>query len=351
MGQKLGYGHKYGLAEIGPGDRKSKGGGENSGFFHVRHPQSNRKLRDERGFALVITLIIAALLVALLVEFINEVYVDTSSRHNFVAAQQASILADSGSSGGVRLLQHLLNNQDYTSLADRWAKPLVLEEEKGTLQIVIEEENAKLSFNHIALPNGTFDEAYHGMATRLMKGLKLSPDLCDALADWVDVNEYPHPAGAETDWYMTQKPPYEARNASLETLEELGLVKGFNGAVLEKLRPFVTVYSDNPLSPAAPVNINTASREVLLALHERMNDDLVGRIIDYRKTTPFKYPADLGKVAGMETIATALQTRVITKGNVYRIYSRAKVGETTRLVESVVRFSGLQSTVIYWREY
>jgi general secretion pathway protein K len=308
-------------------------------------------LRDERGFALVLTLIITALLVALLVEFVNEVYVDTSSRHNFVAAQQASILADSGFSGGVKMLQVILSNQSYSSLSDRWAKPLSLEEEKGTLQITIEEENAKLNFNRVALPNGTFDEAYHGMATRLMKRLGLSPDLCDALADWVDEDETPHPAGAETVWYATLKPPYGAKNARLETLEELGLIKGFAGAVLEKLRPFVTVYADSPVSPAAPININTAPAEVLLALHEQMNEELAARIIDYRTTTPFKYPADLAKVAGMETIATALQTRIITKGNVYRIHSQARAGETIRMVESVVRINGMQATVLYWREY
>ena len=308
-------------------------------------------MKDQRGFALVITLIITALLVALLVEFVNEVYVDTSSRHNFVAAQQASILAESGFSGGVKLLQLTLSSQNYTSLSDRWAKPLLLEEEKGALQIVIEEENAKLSLNHIALPNGTFDDAYYGIAARLMKGLQLPPDLCDALADWVDENDYPHPAGAETIWYSKLKPPYQARNSRLETVEELGLVKGFDGAVLRKLLPFVTVYSSPPGSPAAPININTAPKEVLLALHEQMSEDLVRRIIDYRTTTPFKYPADLAKVAGMETIATALLTRIITKGNAYRIRSQARVAETTRLVEAVVSISGTQSTVLYWREY
>ena len=308
-------------------------------------------MKDERGFALVLTLIITTLLVALLVEFVNEVYVDTASHHNFIAAQQASILADSGTSGAVKMLQLVLSSQSYSSLSDRWAKPIVLEEEKGTLQITIEEENAKLSLNHVALPNGTFDDAYYGMAVRLLKVLGLSPDLCDALADWVDENDSPHPAGAESTWYSAQKPPYAARNARMETLEELGLVKGFNGTTLEKLRPFVTVYAESPAAPAAPININTAPREVLLALHEQITDDLAKRIIDYRKTTPFKNPADLAKVAGLETIATALLTRIITKGSIYRIHSQAKVGETTRLIESVVQISGMQATVLYWREY
>jgi len=45
-------------------------------------------VRDQRGFALVVTLLVTALLVALVVEFITDVYVDTSSRRNFVDGQQ-----------------------------------------------------------------------------------------------------------------------------------------------------------------------------------------------------------------------------------------------------------------------
>lgn len=308
-------------------------------------------MKDTRGFALVLTLIITALLVALLVEFVNDVYVDTASRHNFVAAQQASILAESGVAGGIKMLQLSLANQSYSSLSDYWAKPLLLEEEKGDLQINITEENGKLSLNHITLPT-TIDEVYYGMMFRLLKelGLEATP-LCEALADWIDENDYPHPAGAESAWYKTLNPPYQPRNARLETVEELGLVKGFSGTPLQKLRPFVTVYAETPTAPAAPININTAPLEVLVALHEQMNEDLAKRIIEYRKVTPFKNTGELSKVAGMESISSELQTRITTKGNVYRINSQARVGEVTRLIEAVVRINGTQSIVIYWREY
>lgn len=309
-------------------------------------------MKDRRGFALVLTLIITALLVALLVDFINDVYVDTSSRHNFVAAQQASILAESGVAGAVKILQLSLSTQSYTTLSDFWAKPLRFEEEKGELQISITEENARLSLNHIALPNGTKDEVYYGMMFRLMNTLKLEATaLCEALTDWIDDNDYPMPAGGESAWYKSLKPPYQPRNARLETVEEIGLVRGFSGVALQKLRPFVTVYAESPIAPAAPVNINTAPLEVLVALHEQMSEDLGKRIIEYRRVTPFKNPAELSRVAGMESISTSLLTRITTKGSIYRIHSQAKVGEVTRLIEAVVRTNGSQVTVIYWREY
>ncbi len=306
-------------------------------------------MKGERGFALVLTLVITAILVALVTEFITEVYVDTSSRQYAVDAQQASLLAESGMTGSIKLLQRELGGQSYTSLQDRWATPLVLEEEKGSLRVTVEEENGKLSLNHVAFPNGTFNEAYYGIAVRLLKKLGLSPDLCDTLADWVDEREEPHPGGAESVWYMAQKPPYPAKNSRLETQEELSLVKGFSGKALEQLRPLVTVYADD--QTAAPININTAPRELLLALDDRMTDSLADRVIEYRKTTPFKSPAELARVSGMESIATGLQTVLRTKGSVYRLRSEATVNGTIRVIEAVVRPAGLQPTVLYWREY
>ena len=308
-------------------------------------------MKDERGFALVITLIITALLVAVCAEFIDEVYVDTSISHNFVAGQQASILAASGVDGGIRMLQFTLAEQVYSSLLDSWAKPLKIEDEQGSLQVTIEEESGKLNLNVIAQPNGTFNDVYYPIAVRLLKKLQLSPDLCDALADWVDENDDPHPGGGESSYYATLKPPYTAKNARMETLEELALVKGFDGKTLTLLRPFVTVFPDEQNAPAAPININTAPREVIASLDERMTDDLVARVIDYRKTTPIKNPAELARIPGLETIATGLMTRIKSKGTVFRIHSEARVMETSRVVEAVVRISGLQQTVLYWREF
>ena len=63
-------------------------------------------MKSDKGFALVITLLITALLVALSVEFVDEVFVDTSARQNFVDGQQASLLAASGMEAATKLLQY-----------------------------------------------------------------------------------------------------------------------------------------------------------------------------------------------------------------------------------------------------
>ncbi|HEY4745066.1 MAG TPA: PilX N-terminal domain-containing pilus assembly protein, partial [Desulfuromonadaceae bacterium] len=80
-------------------------------------------MRGEKGFALVLTLVVTALMVALAAELIHQVYVDTSISRGFRDGQQASLLAESGVDGGTKLFQFALANQDYTSLSDMWAKP------------------------------------------------------------------------------------------------------------------------------------------------------------------------------------------------------------------------------------
>jgi len=311
---------------------------------------------DNRGFALIITLIVTALLVALVTEFITEVYVDTTTRQNYADAQKAGLLAESGVDGALKLLQIALPAKSYSSLHDAWAKPLDIPEELGSLRVTIEDESAKLSLNHIAGANGTFiDEtdptgAYYGTALRLFRKLKLpAGDLCDAVADWVDDNEVPKPGGGETPWYSSRKPALPAKNARLDTFEELALVKGFSSEVLEKIRPFTTVYAlDNA---TAPLNINTAAKEILLALDERISETMADQIIDYRKSTPFKDKADLSKVPGMGTIATGLMLRITAKSSIFRIRAEAQVNGTTRVVESVANFARGAPVTLYWREY
>lgn len=312
---------------------------------------ARQRLRNEKGFALVLTLVVTALLVALATEFLSDMYVETVSHRTYVAGQQAGLMAESGAQGALRLLQLGLSGQNYTSLQDRWAKPFKLEDERGELEVTVSEENARLNINSVALPNGAFNDAAYGIWLRLLNREKLPADLGDALADWVDTNEEPHPGGAESAWYRAQAQPMVPRNAPLATLEELVLIKGFDPATRDKLQKYLTVYGGVPGETISPININTAPKELLAVLDEAMTDVLAGRIDERRRTEPFTHPAELAKVPGLETIANRLALRIGVKGSVFRVVARATVGETVRVVEAVARVSGGAATILYWREY
>jgi general secretion pathway protein K len=304
-------------------------------------------LKGERGFALVLTLIITALLVALCVEFVNEVFVDTSARQGFTDGQQASMLAASGMEAAIKLMKYGQSfHPEYTSQADleQLAKLLNIEDEKGTIQVTAEDECGKLNLNPAWGDNGTPIAPYSNFATRLVKNSGLSTDLLDAVADWRDTNDEPNPAGGETAYYGTLKPPYTARNGKLSTVEELRLVKGIDAAAFKKLRPNVTVYD-----VCSKVNINTAPEEVIASLADDMTTVLAKSVVDYRKTQPFKNVSDLKNVTGMSgKIFQELNLYIDVKGFAYRIHSEARVNETVRYMESVVNSGG---QILYWREY
>jgi general secretion pathway protein K len=311
-------------------------------------------MKSERGFALVITLIVTALLVALLVEFVNEVYVDTSHSHNFVASQQAGILAASGIDGGIALLRTSANMRGglkYSSLNEPWARPMAYDAGVGTVNILIEEESGKLDLNSATSQTGVQDpnNFYQETAKRLLTKLQLPADLYDTVSDWVDTDDTPRPSGAESNYYNSLKQPYSAHNDWLNTLEELTLVKGYTPLVLNKLRPYVTVYG-SAQGIAAQININTAPKELLAALDERlMSSDLVDRILETRKTKPILSFAD---IPGFGDLAQKLSVKVVFQGTIYRIRAEGKVGESLSVAEAVVTdIQNSKPTVLYWREY
>lgn len=314
-------------------------------------------MREERGFALVITLIVTALLVALLVEFINETYVDTSHSHNFVAAQQAGVLAESGATVGRGLLQLELGSSlpglshpGYSSLLDTWAQPIHREDESGSLTVSIEEESGKLNLNKVLYSGSDKGYPFRVAARNLFQRLKLANygTLTDATVDWVSRSDQPpQPDGAKSPYYNALKPPYDAKGAALQTVEELGLVKGFTGETVAKLKPFATVYEGSPNEFSTLININTAPPE-LLASVPGMSDDLASRILEYRKAKPIKALAD---IEGLKAPPPSLLAMVNFRGSVYRIRSEGRVGDSRSVVEAVVRISGTASQVLYWREY
>ncbi|HJV33924.1 type II secretion system minor pseudopilin GspK [Geomonas sp.] len=310
-----------------------------------------KPVNNERGFALVIALIVTTLLVGLLMEFVDEVVVDASHSHNFVDSQQASILSESGIDAGMKILQFsaLRRTGKYSTLTEMWAKPQTQTTEAGTVTITIEEESGKLDLNSTTFANGKANDFYQLAMGRLLTKLQLSQDLYDSLADWIDNNDTPRPGGAETSYYLNQKPPCQPHNGRLDTLEELAQVKGFTPEVMGKLKPFVTVYGPDPNATSNAININTAPKEVLESLDDSLaRGDLVERILDYRKTKPITALAD---IPGIGTLAQSLQLYVTFQGTVYRIHSEARAGDSVSVTEAVV--TGIESTpkILYWREY
>jgi len=309
-------------------------------------------MRGEKGFALILTLMVTALMVAALVEMIHQVYVDISLSRSYRDGQQASLLAESGISGGKKLIQLSLLGKNYTSLNDTWATPVKLDDETGNIEITVVEESGRIDLNSLVQPNGTFDPFIQAALTRLGKRLQIPDEVSSSLADWQDSDDLTRSNGAEKPYYQSLKPPYTTRNGKLATIAELSLVKGFTPEIIAKLKPFVTIYAEQAGALAmSRVNINTASKEVLTALDDSIDERMAELILEQRRLKPFERAGDLSRIPGGEKLSQNPDFHVSVNGRLFRIISIARVKESARTVEAVVRMSSGAPETLSWQEY
>jgi hypothetical protein len=85
-----------------------------------------------------------------------------------------------------------------------------------------------------------------------------------------------------------------------------------------------------------------------MALDEEIDDRMAERILEARRLKPFGDTYNLGNIAGGETISLRLSGKLSYMGTLFRITSVARVKETSRTVEAVVRVDGGR---LSWQEY
>jgi general secretion pathway protein K len=92
-----------------------------------------------------------------------------------------------------------------------------------------------------------------------------------------------------------------------------------------------------------------AGKPVIRCLSEQIDDDLAQRVIDYRKSSPFKEPHELQKVSGFTSIYNSISGHLTATGNVFSIKASASSGAVKRIIETVLSTDKKQ--IEYWKEY
>jgi general secretion pathway protein K len=309
---------------------------------------------DERGIALLLTLLVLTLLVALILEFDAEArreYRDAAAfRDNF----KATVLARAAVQAARGTLQQDLAKdrkagQFFDSSTDLWALPIRdYAIGDGLLTGQIEDERGKLNLNDLAAGGDAIaKKARVQRVKRLFELLQINPDLVDAIVDWVDQDETPEPAGAESLYYQTLRPSYRAANAPLETLLELRLIKGMTPDIMAKLSKVVTVY---PQEGQSKVNLNTASPLVLQALDPSITQSVAA---DIALARPFKTIQELDRVSSFADIGKELRAQNLydVKSDLFLARMMVRVNEVTRSATAVLQRDQNTgaSTVLYYR--
>lgn len=300
------------------------------------------RIANQRGVALIAALLVTAILLTLVSDFIYRMYIASSRAGNLKDGARAGALASDGVVLAKAGLEQLIR-KDANIVLDK--EGLVFSQPAGeglSVEIRATDESGRLSVRAVYPMTGLSDPKIESSLRKFFKEMKLQGSLTDSLSDWIDGDDVTRPGGAEAAQYRSTKRPYKPRNNYPETLDELLLVNGFTPEVFDAVGRYLTVYGTDGL-----VNLNTAPKEVLVALSDEMTGALADEIIKKRKAAPFRDRSDIMKVPGFERIGFSLQDRVTTTSRTFRVLSRATAGEAVREVEAVIEIGG---GVLYWRE-
>jgi general secretion pathway protein K len=321
----------------------------------MRHKYINQcvaYIRREEGVALLIVLLVVAILAGLIMDSGYTAKVDLTLSALNRDAVRARSLVQSGYAMGCALLSNDTNG--YDGLNDTWARPDILAlgsqliKEQGQVVGNIVDENSKFNLNTLVDGHGVMNETAYDQFLRLLYSLNLEPYLANALVDWMDSDDRALPGGGEQSFYASSG--RVCKNAPLDSLRELLLVRGFKPEFLwgtrtqEGLFPYITLYSDGK------ININTASERVLKSLDEEIDDTLAKNILEYRKDKPFESTNDLKEVPGVTaTLFARILSRITVSSSYFLITLEGTVGEATCRLTAVVHRQAEKVRPLYWR--
>lgn len=112
-----------------------------------------------------------------------------------------------------------------------------------------------------------------------------------AVLDWLSRYDLGKGKDEYMTYYMSQNPPYYPSHQLFSSKSEFRLVKEVNAELYNSLEPFITA-----LPEATPVNINTASKEVLSTISVNLTNSDINEIIEARGIEGIKQVKDVVKL-------------------------------------------------------
>jgi general secretion pathway protein K len=288
---------------------------------------------QSRGVALITALLVVALASVAAVAMANRQQLDIRRAANILHGDQATLYARGVETWALQILTRDRKDTQTDHPGEDWATILPpLAVEGGEVSGYIEDMQARFNLNNLTQGN-TINEAELVRFRRLLETLDVEPNLANAVIDWIDPNLEPRfPNGAEEDEYLRFEPPYRNANRPLASVSELRLIKGVDGAIYERLAPYVAA-----LPTAATINVNTAPVTVLRSLADGLTESDAESLVEARGEDGFASVEDFLKqdvLAGRTIEAEGLSVN----STYFRVHAETRVGRVgARLVSLVER--------------
>jgi len=174
----------------------------------------------------------------------------------------------------------------------------------------------------------------------------------DAIKDWMDENDEVTGFGAENMYYKGLEEPYACKNAPLDCIEELLMIKGitedlyYGTGETPGIAEYFTLYG------RGKININSAPGLVLRALADGITGEMVSGMDEYRRDeeNDLSAPEWYKKVAGMAGISID-SGLITTKSDTFRITSTGYMNDISKRVSGVIErhSNGKAIKILSWK--
>lgn len=355
------------------------------GFSFARWP---KRLRSEKGAALILALSATTLLLVIATEVMFETsveYVVSSQSVNQVRAYWASRAGVEMSLLRIHIYRQALalgaeKLPDPRILDEIWRQPFMwpppippgvsmvdgdeIKKAVGasdltTLRVsyftTIEAEGAKVDINDLGSPSKIMSEAANRQLMQLFQN-KMENDenfasrfrgfnfqeVVNNIADWIDPDDESRNGGSEKQLYNRRpRSEFLPTNQPLRTLAELHMVAGVTDELFDLIAPAVTLYGGKG------INVNQAGKDVFKAMGTAFTDERIERILSDRqdpKRGPFKDEEDFVQYLGSIGIGGnpfdlgdgAKVPLVFEPETMFRIRSTGKAGQTQSDITAIV---------------
>ena len=240
-----------------------------------------------RGAAIVLAMLLAALAAAVAAT----VFADQQRWSRTVEHRrdqvQAQALALAGVQWGREILYEDAQHSTIDHLREPWAMALpAIPVDNGQVRGGIVDAQSRLNVNALG-ESGERADIERARIARLFAQRGGPANAIDAIADWIDQDSIVRDGGAEDAFYAERKAPALTANAPVLRVAELSEVKGVAPSSLAAVAPFLAA-----LPAGTPLNVNTASAEVLAALVQNIDGEGLAKLIAARAQSPFNTLAE-----------------------------------------------------------
>lgn len=328
----------------------------------IARPNRTRVHAQKSGAALIVVMWILVIVSLIVSSFAFEMKLESQ----LTAARRKRMKADQLAWAGIEMAKAMLAFKDpfaeedtiyedaFKGAASRALETgtATLTEELGSGTVTVEIEDAQGRFNIKTMTDEDWKDLFETAEIPATDW----DEMIDCLADWQDENELKQLNGAESDDAFYRNKDYNCKNAPVDTVDELQLIKGWteeylygtaddeeSESTVRGIASMLTTWGDGKINP------NSASREVLESMG--LAEGYVDAILEGQLGLDGEAGTDDDGLSDSDFASLGIDGSAFDLEPLFlKITSTGEVGGLKSVISTVFKLGGSDLSPLFWLE-